>query len=1028
MPRGAIYYTADVKYPLQVTGEAAWRGTPVPGQRLQQLLRVLVDAGASGASEQHLIREVWGNDPPAHPRKALHVLIARLRAATQPDLVVRTTGGYALSIERELVDAYAAADLLDGAHAAYTEGADRDAAEFASKVLAIREDPDALRVHALALARLGEIRAALPNLRSIVESSPSDDHAAATLIRSLAMEYGAAAALEEFARIRERLQEDLGVNPGPALDSAFQETLAADAPTRAGIRYAITPLVGRDDDLAGVKSLLGVSRLVTITGPGGIGKTRLAHEVGAHSSEPVVHVVELGLTHEGDVGGAVASALDLRINPRPSLPAQIAQKLQGPPNLLIVDNCEHVRAECAELLGFLLAQCPGLTILTTSRAPLGITGEEVYELPPLMGSAGRELFMQRARAIRAHAELDAGLVDELVTQVDGLALGIELAAARIRTMGVPEILSGVTTHLASSPATPPLTPPRHQGLENVIEWSWRLLSPQARRTLMHVSVFPGSFSRSSAEAVAGEGVDELVDHSLVRTVETVSAAGPQLRFTLLRTIRQFAKSKLEHSGEREQVRTKFRSWAARHCRNLDTQLFGAAQMESLAWIKTEELNLLAALDVAVAQAHEPDLFAILAVIAGAWTIRTEQARLLSLLDDVETYLSSNPEIPEAARTHAWIGLSALLLFYAMTPWASPRPSTLTAWERLAAENRDAPAPLWAAFSTLTARLQSSSSPDALLEMLDNNDRLTAALAGALAALSIENAGAPASAAAVVSSALDRLHPEDPPWPRSLLHSMLSNLHLQLGQYEQAAARAQEALPVVNKLGSTSDALQLEVINAVAAMSRGEIDHAEAHLHRLLDPGRTGNAGRPTMLPRLALSEVQFLRNTPDAAGQSLHEAFAAARQDVAGAHEESNPWLLISMAVAVAQSAVYANGNNEEQWRSLIDLTKRASADGKGHYDLPVLGSALYATSLWALLHGRMEPAAAERMLTLALQSGYNQALPCLRPHHLAARIGISVPDLVPPRSPSHLVKEIRDAVDALTPTAGPPAPPPPAP
>src|SRR5699024_5475741 len=127
----------------------------------------------------------------------------------------------------------------------------------------------------------------------------------------------------------------------------------------------------------------------------------LAHELGACSPAPAVHVVELGSIPRGEVISAVASVLDLRIDPQASLPAQIAQKLQGAPNLLIVDNCEHVRPECAELLGFLLSQCPGLTALTTSRAPLGITGESVYELPALMGSAGRELFMQRARAIRA---------------------------------------------------------------------------------------------------------------------------------------------------------------------------------------------------------------------------------------------------------------------------------------------------------------------------------------------------------------------------------------------------------------------------------------------------------------------------------------------------------------------------------------------------------------------------------------------------------------------------------------------------
>ena len=320
---------------LTLLGDVRWRGAPVAGERSQALLAALAAAGGRPVRSERLIDLVWGDEPPVNATKSLQVLVSRTRTALGADAIVRDAVGYRLGVDPAEVDCVRLAALVRDAAAALDDDAER-AATLARDALALADglrapgddeaDPlteirraaagdlaTARVILAQASSRTGAHAEALPGLEAAHAARADDEALLADLLRSEAVVRGPGAALERYEAYRQDLLERLGTNPGERLGRAHRDLLALDRPVRSGVRYDATSLRGRDRDVARLRALLTDARVVSIIGPGGLGKTRLAHVLARDAAQSVVHVVELvGVTAAEDVVGEVGSVLDVR--------------------------------------------------------------------------------------------------------------------------------------------------------------------------------------------------------------------------------------------------------------------------------------------------------------------------------------------------------------------------------------------------------------------------------------------------------------------------------------------------------------------------------------------------------------------------------------------------------------------------------------------------------------------------------------------------------------------------------------------
>jgi predicted ATPase len=531
--------------------------------QLAVLFRLAVDAGRA-VSYREIVEDVWGLDGPENERAALQSVVSRLRSQLPTGSIESTTTGYRLAVAREHVDALVFADL----------------------VAASSESHDPARA-----ARALELWVGEPWIPS--------------------------ANFDWFERDLRR-------------DHATAVALCA-TPVTSSIPAPLTEIVGRADELALVAAQLESNRLVTIIGTGGAGKTRLAIETGRRS--PTALLVELAPVGAGEVLSAVLTSTGREIRLDTTTEAsstreRVIEALYGRDVLMVLDNCEHVVDEAARVAEDLLSSLPSLRILATSREPLAVPGEAfvaVGSLPhpatdqvdDLADFAAVELFRQRAVAARGLDLADEEIVTaaRITTRLDGLPLAIELAAAKLRTMTLDEVLTGLENRFALLTGGRRTGLPRHQTLRAMIDWSWSLLSDDERLALTQLAVFPAGIDAGDTAALASaiglptaSVLDSLVDRSLLQRSRG--------RYRTLETIREYGIERLAEQGRAADARAIQARHQASRAVEFDSLLRGPHITRAIAWFDAEEDNISAALRFAIATGAA-DL-AVELIISSSW--------------------------------------------------------------------------------------------------------------------------------------------------------------------------------------------------------------------------------------------------------------------------------------------------------------------------------------------------------------------------------------------------------------------------
>ncbi|MEV0582039.1 BTAD domain-containing putative transcriptional regulator [Nonomuraea sp. NPDC050310] len=586
--------------PLAVWGDD---GEPVaiPGQKVRALLADLLLTPGRVVSADRLAEDL------ALSRASLHVRVSQLRAALgDKGLIVSRPPGYL--VDGGSLDTADFADLVAKAEAAADP---RERAELLERALELWRGP-ALADFAdeefarAAVARLEEQRLscheALAEARlelglsvevsELVAAHPLRERLRAVQITALYRAGRQGEALAAYQDLRERLADELGLDPGPELAALHQAILRQDptlSPAPAAPRTAPTPnlpaplveLVGRETALAEVGELLAGDRLVTLTGSGGVGKTTLAIEA-ARATARAAWLVELaGLDHTWDLAAHVAATLGLRDD----VPLETA--LRERDMVLVLDNCEHLVDEAADLVRALLRAAPRLTVLATSREPLGLPGEAVWSVPPLDLPDAMRLFTARARVPESEA------LALLCRRLDGIPLALELAATRARALGVDGLVARLDDRFRLLATGHRGAPPRQQTLTAMIAWSWDLLGEPEQAVLRRLAVHVDGCTLEAAEAVCGVDVLDhlvrLVDRSLVTVVH--GPAGP--RYRLLESVAAFCADRLREAGELEEVRQRHAEYYTALAERAEVR--GSEQRQWLARLDAEAANLRVAL-------------------------------------------------------------------------------------------------------------------------------------------------------------------------------------------------------------------------------------------------------------------------------------------------------------------------------------------------------------------------------------------------------------------------------------------------
>ncbi len=839
-------------------------GSPVEiaGGRLRSLLARLALAGGKPVSTGALVDAVWDDELPSDQQHALQSLISRARRALgDADAIVPAPGGYTLASDG--VDAHRFEELAAQGASALRDGDPQRAADTLGEALGLWRGPaladltsqplqaaaahlEDQRLNALADRAEAELALGLggkvvAELETALAQHPLHERLAARHISALFAAGRQADALAAYERIRSRLDEELGALPSPELQEAHLKVLKGDTAKPRGkrssnLRASVTSFVGRDNEIARIGDLLQSSRLVTLVGPGGAGKTRLAGEALQPWVEKVhdgVWMVELApVTAEVEIVPATLAALGLReaaVLERRDIPVRdglerLLDTLGSRQTILFLDNCEHLIGGAAELADRLLADCPDLRIVATSREPLAIAGENLIPIPPLGDDAVR-LFKDRARSASPGAELDDDCVAEICRRLDGLPLAIELAAARLRTMPIEQLAARLDDRFRLLTGGSRAGLPRHRTLRAVVDWSWGLLEEHERALARQLAVFNAGATEESAQAVTGdpyvlEGLASLVDKSLLQVVGD--------RYRMLETIREYGLEKLEEAGEMQAARTAHAQHFAQVAIDAEPKLRTSEQHAAFQQLKIEHDDLIAALRWLGESGDRRTALKLVVALLWFWMLTGAQ-------DEAQTWVRFAVDAPgEADPIDLLIGEGILAMIEAASGQRDAADDLKPLAERLERESDGRP--LLALARPLLALFAGSDdvADQRLAETLEHPDPWTRAAATLMRAHLAENRGDQEHMRADLERAVAAFREIGDAWALGMTLSSLSSSLMLADDLDAAETVLDEATELLDTLTSDDSSALLWLRLAEVRMRRGNHDAARELVQRVVD--------------------------------------------------------------------------------------------------------------------------------------------------------------------------------------------------
>ncbi|MEV4109945.1 BTAD domain-containing putative transcriptional regulator [Nonomuraea sp. NPDC049695] len=919
-------------------------GAPIDlgGTRVRGLLARLALAGGEVVSVDSLLDGLWGERTSGDAVNALHALVHRLRRSLGGAGVVETVpGGYRLHVRAEHVDAVRFEELAKRGGRELAAGSARQAASLLGEALAlwrgdaladVRDIPfagtagarlDDLRVGAaedrfeaeLRLGRHGEI---LAEVEAAAAGHPLRERLAGLRMRALHAAGRQSDALAVFEEVRGTLAEELGVDPSEELRKTHLALLRGEleipeaAPARpeaarGRLPAQLTSFVGREEELRLLAGLLETSRLVTVVGPGGVGKTRLAVEAAsrhrAHQRGRIWLVSLAGVNTADGLPEAVLGTLSVADAQPSGTPLErVVNLLAGGEGVLVLDNCEQISGPVAEFAGQLLERRPHLSILATSREPLEVMGEALcrlgpLELPPAHAdpvrareSAAVLLFLDRAAAVQPGFALDAptaGPVVDIVRRLDGLPLALELAAARLRTMSTGRLARRLDDRFRLLSTGNRTAQPRQQTLHAVIEWSWDLLTDQERTLARRMSIFPARTGIEAIEAVcsdetlpAGEVIyllDSLVDKSIVER------GGDAYR--MLETIRAYAAEKLGLAEEREAVLRRLVRHFADLAEEHEPLLRSAKQVESLRLFEAEYDNLMYALQTAIDGGDAETAARILGPLYWYWVMLRYDGR-------ADAYVSRVLEFGDALPADARAAFTAIHLVGGEGgPISDPERlrALIDDCARTGALRR------YPMVLTMALPMAAMLGLDELVDreiarVRSGSDRWAIACTFAMDFVRWRERADPENSATAVAAALRAFEEAgDRWWTAKMLYGM-AQIHAVSGEHDQAIAAYERSVAIATDLGS-QDEVPARLGLATERMRAGDLTGAR---HDIETAERAAwERGQPMLeievLGRLA--ELHRRSGEVERAGQELDRMETLARKLPQSAETTDN-WLL----------------------------------------------------------------------------------------------------------------------------------------